>query len=127
MDLCSRGTRFQYLRPQRGTDFVYNIKIHVYIKLQMFKFCKLTSNSTAFSPIDTTTKMGQRASTYHAFLKDILTRKNLKIVRYAMVDKVTYINLLMSKLFRNYINSCVDFNGGKKCGWSSLYATWRKD
>ncbi|XP_021962123.1 oxygen-dependent choline dehydrogenase-like [Folsomia candida] len=47
--------------------------------------------TSSFSPIDTTTKMGQRASTYHAFLKDILTRKNLKIVRYAMVDKILMV------------------------------------
>jgi choline dehydrogenase-like flavoprotein len=48
----------------------------------------------AFFPIDVTIKEGARDSTYRAFLKPALKRKNLRVVRYAIVDKV------LKKLFQ---------------------------
>ncbi|XP_035705373.1 oxygen-dependent choline dehydrogenase isoform X2 [Folsomia candida] len=44
--------------------------------------------TSTFSPIDTTTKNGQRDSTYNAFLRNAMNRKNLNVVRYAVVDKI---------------------------------------
>ncbi|OXA54270.1 Glucose dehydrogenase [FAD, quinone] [Folsomia candida] len=44
------------------------------------------NQTSTFYPADVNVKNGQRWSTYHAFIRPILTRQNLKIIRYAHVN-----------------------------------------